>query len=413
LPTARAHFAATVVVWVAVAACLTAVALSASSQYDFRVYYAAARTLTTHANPYAPWHSDPGWPAGFPFLYPPVTLYAFYPFTALPIQVAVAAWLGLKLLAVALLLAIWHRHFEPLNGSWLLTLFLTLAFNAALLRDLTTGNAAIFEQLGIWFALSLLVRDRPYAAGLALAAAAQLKLMPIALAGLLLFVGRRSGYRPLLASVGCFVGLFSLNFLLAPDLTHQYLEALINGTPHPPERAMFNPSSLALIGDITDAAAKAGLPTTSSLTYLGYAAFLIVVALAAWRTAGKNVTALKAAEPRVVAYLGCVLFVLTMPRVKDYTYVILLMPALFVVRQIMLGRLGPGLFVPLLGVLIFYQPRSSYVPGLTYVVWALQAYLPWLVAWIIMVYLVRSVRCARPEGAPQALETVSSAAPQI
>jgi hypothetical protein len=374
-------------VWIALASCIFIIATNKRQyEWDFRILRSAPAALSTGENPYDGTNSHFHYPDELPFLYPPITLYAFQPLSKVSERTARAAWLAAKLLALAGLVLLWHRHFESLSASFRVVLFLALGYNATLLRDLAAGNISIFEQLGIWFSFYLLLRNRPYWAGLILAVTAQFKLVPAALLGMLLFVGPPGRWKPFAASIAAFVGLLSLNLVLVPQLTADYFRALTSANPSLDERGELGPSALALIRDVADGLASSGLNVSHWVPNVAYLAYVATFALAILWMARKYSGVLASRDPRWMIYLGCVVYVLTMPRIKDYSYIILLIPSLFMIRQITLGTIRPALPAPLIAVLVFIPARDSYVPGLATLLPWVQSYLPWLVAWWMLYY---------------------------
>jgi hypothetical protein len=80
---------------------------------DFQVYYFAAKAYWTGHDPYDLQYISLSMPrpAWSPFVYPPYALYLFYPLTWLGLGSAMAVWLALKLVAIALLCIGWLRLF--------------------------------------------------------------------------------------------------------------------------------------------------------------------------------------------------------------------------------------------------------------------------------------------------------------
>ena len=121
--------------------------------WDFAAGYNGALLLRAGLNPYS---LQPllNYPAGhvIAWVYPPLGLRLFLPFTLLPYAAAINVWLGLELLGAALLAWIWARHFWKFN---LLTqpaamLILCFGLNGALLWQLTTGNVGMVEEVLLW-----------------------------------------------------------------------------------------------------------------------------------------------------------------------------------------------------------------------------------------------------------------------
>jgi len=397
--TARASAFFTVAVWALIAAVLVRIAIGEQYQWDLRVFHAAPAALENGVNPYEKNSPALAIPPALSYLYPPLLLYVFKPLSNLPYSTAHLLWFVLKLGALGALLLLWHRHFERLHVKWPLALFFLFAFKSALLRDITAGNIAIFEQLGLWAAFYCILIQRPYVAGAIIAVTAQAKLMPVVFLGLLLICGPARSWRPFVASLALFTVLLALNYVLMPEMSEQYLRALGSSNPNLDERGEINPCSLAMLRDAAAFLASLGVPLTATFVnsvYLLYVAAVGIAVLFAWL---KYKERLSSVDPKLLIYFACVLFTLTMPRVKDYTYILLLIPTLFVIRHV---KIGPS--VPLLAVFLFLPPSvESYVPGLgmSFLRW-LQAYSPWIIAWFLLPFLWEEIRRAAVRPLPVA-----------
>jgi Glycosyltransferase family 87 len=397
----RVHLAATVAVWLALAACVYSIASDHLAQWDFQVYYTAAHAFASGTNPYVPLHPHPHMYGNAIFQYPPLTLYLFEWTRPLSLASAKLLWLLLKLGAFGALAWIWHRDFERLDAGWPVVLFIALGFNATLLRDFVSGNISTFEQLGIWFGFVLLLRNRPYWAAIAFACVAQFKLLPVAFIGLIPLLRPRDGWRPLVAGCVVFLGLLALNPALSPHLTHDYLTLFSDSNLRMDDRGIVNPSSLAMFRDLIDLTAYApGLSynvAAGTNVYIVYlAALVLVLAVGAWSTRFK----LRGADPRLVMYFGCALFAVAMPRMKDYSYILLLIPALFAVRDVARRGVPPNYLLIGLALMVWGQPQQTNVPGLQALIYMLQAYLPWIMAACIMVYTLSALLRTRSSFDP-------------
>jgi hypothetical protein len=385
----RSRLAATLVAWVCLCICVYSIADDKLAQWDFKVYYSAAHALVSGENPYRPIHPYPGLQGDLIFQYPPLTLYAFKWTTLLSLEAASEVWLCLKLAGLALLAWIWHKDFERLDVSWPSALFLALGLNGTLLRDFVSGNISTFEQLGIWFGFSLLVRKRPYAAAAVLACVAQFKLLPVAFIALIPLVRLRDGWKPFVAGCGIFLGLLALNWAFSPELTHNYLGLFSNANMRMDDRGIGNPSSLAMFRDLIDLTSYVpGLDynrESGTIVYYAYLATLILILI---RAASIKRAALRTADPRVLLYLGCAVYAIAMPRLKDYSYILMLIPTLFVIEDLGKRRITPNYLLIGLGLMICAQPQQTTVPGLMALVYMLQAYLPLLISAAVAEYLL-------------------------
>ena len=383
----------TIVVWLGMATCLYSIAGDYHYQWDFHIYYTAAREFAAGRAPYLHIYPNP-WNRSEVFLYnySPLTLYAFQWAVPFSLEAAKWIWLGIKLVGLALLLRLWHASFERLNAGWAIVLFLALGFNSALLRDFTAGNISTLEQLGIWLGFGLLIRGRLYAAALVLACVSQFKFLPIAFLVLLLVNRPREGWKPFALGCIAFVAVFALNLLMGVGLYHDYILHFADPRNEFDSRGVTNPSSLALFRDLMDATSYTnGLPENVAAGTRIYVLYLILLVLLLIRAVWKRRERLRAADPKLLVYFACALFTIVSPRVKDYSYILMLIPTLFVVRD--LGRRGhrPDYLLLGLGLLAFGQPQQSLVPGLQVLIYLLQAYLPLFLAAGVMVYVLKMI----------------------
>ncbi len=374
-------------------ACLYSMAVDPLSQWDFNVYYSAAHAFAAGGNPYTPVHPHPGLNGDVIFQYPPLTLYLFRWMTFFSLATSKLIWLGAKLGAVALLAWVWRRDFEATDFQWPILLFIALGLNTSLLRDFVCGNIATFEQVGLWFGFGLAVRQRPYAAAAVLACVAQFKLMPVVFLALLPLMRPRDGWKPFLVGGSIFSGLLILNLLWSPGLTGNYLGLFSNANLRMDDRGANNPSSLAWFRDLIDLTSYApGLPYNRLSGTIAYGVFLVALSLIMIR-AGWNLRAsLRRADPRLLVYLGCALFTVAAPRMKDYSYMLMLLPTLFVVRDLNRRAVRTDYLLLAVGLMIVAQPQQSNVPGVTDLVYMLQSYLPLYLAGGVLVYVLGALR---------------------
>ena len=389
---ARTQLILTVVTWLALGVCVYSIADDSLTQWDFDVYYSAAHLFAAGGNPYSPLHPHPGLRGDLIYQYPPLTLLLFVWTPLFSLQAAKLLWLTAKLAAIMFMAWLWHRDFERLNLRWPTVWVIALGFNATLLRDLVCGNISTFEQLGLWLGFSLLLRGRPYAAALLIAGVAQFKLLPAGLLGLIPLVRSRDGWRPFFAGCGLFLGVLALNVAFDPGLTDHYVRLFSDANLRMDDRNLNNPSSLALFRDIVESTAMIpGLSFNRIGGTWAYSFFVIMIVLLIIRAAADKPGAIRRADPRLLIYFGCSLYALTMPRMKDYSYILLLLPALFVITD--LTRRGRAANYPILAVaaVLFTQPQQSNVPGLAGLIIMLQAYMPLVFAGGVMCYVLRAL----------------------
>jgi hypothetical protein len=331
--------------------------LPENHQWDFRVYYSAAMTFDQGYDPYDANQRAKVFPApGMEFFYPPVILYLFQPLTALQFGTAYLLWFGLKLLALMLLLLIWHRTFEPLNPRYPMVLFFLLAYSSTLYLDLVAGNITIFEQLVLWLGFCSLLRRRYFLFGFCIALVAQFKLQPIIFLGLLFVAEARPRWLELGISLASFLALFSLNFLLQPVLMQSFIARISAGGGNLGELGHINPSMLAFIRDgiiILSKSIHQLPPYVDILFYIIAVLGVLTLCLYSFRIHRKKnpETDLKS-----LIYIASLVFCVIVPRMKDYGYVLCLIPTLSILRR------QKNKLVPIWAVFVLAPSTSSYIP---------------------------------------------------
>ncbi|MCZ7597792.1 MAG: hypothetical protein M5U09_08745 [Gammaproteobacteria bacterium] len=114
--------------------------------HDFRLFYDAAAAFARGEDPYAVSVELGRFRLGY--LYAPVTLPLFVPFTAVVRgrlhRLPVAETGG-----PAALVVLWYRILPGTTGAWFLP-FCLLSFNSAIYIDIEVGNIEVFLQLLLW-----------------------------------------------------------------------------------------------------------------------------------------------------------------------------------------------------------------------------------------------------------------------
>jgi hypothetical protein len=318
-------------------------------QWDFHMLYGAAKDFAAGVTPYRGY--------GLSYYHPPLMLYVYRLFTLLPEKLAVEVWYGLKLAALAGLFIIWHRDFVRLRPRASTVLFFILAYSAAVYADLVAGNVSIFEQLLLWFGFSQLLRGRYLIFALCVVIAAQVKLTPIFFAILLITVCEPRQWRVFFATVLGFFALFSFNYWLQPGLFRDFWTVM----PKLDERGVECTSFLALVRDISDLALGSAFTERSLLdevVFIGIAGAIGLLSLWAWQAYARRATKI---DQRLLICFSCFVLVLISPRMKTYTYILLLAPTLYVFRSGNWRRQIP-LAVAGMAVLVLFPQGDSLLP---------------------------------------------------
>ncbi|HVP09824.1 MAG TPA: glycosyltransferase 87 family protein [Phycisphaerae bacterium] len=306
-------------------------AFSPVGQWDFEAYYYALKVYDAGGNPYdmsAVVKAAQG--AVWPFLYPHHTFAFFRLFAFDDIRTAKDVYLAARLVCLGALLLLWSHVFVRAGARGWFLAFASVGCNATICRDLLIGNVSIFEQTLIWFGLFALLRGRAGWFCLLIVLAAQFKLLLICLLPLALFAGTRRKWAYLCGSVAA-CGLMGLGVYLSnPSMARAFARLTLD------QGAMgfggqMNPCSLALLRDAADGLLRSweamGDLRPREVADVVYVVFAVAVA-------GVYVHAVRRGmELRRALLVGILTYVVLAPRMKDYSYIIALVPMFEMIRE--------------------------------------------------------------------------------
>ena len=346
-----------------------------AAQWDFEVYYYAARALRAGLDPYSTQSLTKvaGKPMPLPFVYPPLFLTLFAPFASLALTTAKAVYLAAKLASLAGLLLIWGCFCRNSRETLILLVVVLLGFSATIFSDLYAGNVTCFEQLLLWLGIAALVTGRRMLFAVLIPVAAAPKLLPMVLVLLLLFEGRRA-IRPLLVSVGAFLAIQGISLAVSPARTARFF-SMASALD---ERGHAAPSSLALLRDIVGSAFRPWVPL---VLYLVMAASILGVFGLCLLRLCKSETWEKA--PWFLLSGALLSYLLVIPRLKSYGFVLVVPVAVWLLARAKRGTLLMGTLLlclsttsPLPKALV---PRSQFWP----IIWEYNALLCVFALWLL------------------------------
>jgi hypothetical protein len=347
--------------------------------WDFHMFYGAAREFAEGLSPYRGY--------GLSYYHPPLMLYIYSMFTLLPETWAVEVWYMLKLAALAGLFVVWHLNFLHFQLRAPTVLFFILAYGGTIYSDLVAGNVSIFEQLLLWLGFSQLLRERYLIFALCVIVAAQVKLTPVFFALLLIVACEQRQWRACFVTVIGFFALFSLNYWLQPELLRNFWVAAAKLD----ERGVQCTSFLALLRDISDLVLGAEF---TQRTLLDETIFLAIAgaigALSLWVLLDYR-RHTPQPDQRLLICFSCFVFALVSPRFKSYTYILLLVPTLYLFRIGIWRRYVP-LAAAIAAILVLFPQESNALP-IRIAFGFFNAYLPLfatLVIWVMYLDVLRS-----------------------
>jgi hypothetical protein len=363
-------------------------------QWDFRVYYHATQAWRAGLDPYNPSSSLPATlsTVGLKFSYPPYALGLFAPITLVPLKQALMVYLALKLLVLGRLVQIWSRLLRTsmTEPAWIL--FLIFAYSSTIFVDFASGSVTTFEQLLIWTGVSWLRKERYWAYVVAVVAASLFRLTPMFLLLACLAVPDRRGYRLVASGIAAFACILLLTYAVTPGLTVEFLQSIPKNVG---ERGYINPATLPLVQDVTALVeGRYGIsltPVVQTAIYVTFAAAILVPTMIAVR----GVATIEAGNRiDVIVYLVFLASALVLPRFKNYSYMLLLVPTYYIAtRSTRMQQAFPLLLLACLPVYSWITRAEN--------IDLLANYSQWLIAfgaWGLYMYELQGGALLRPEG---------------
>jgi hypothetical protein len=302
--------------------------------WDFKVYYYAARAYAAGVNPYdilvRASVEDSATSRGlFMFVYPPAMLFAFSILSSLSYVTALHLFFIAKCALLIVLFYLWRRVFLKDEADLLFYFFCLAAFNSPIYIDLKTGNVSILEQVALWLAFCFFLKRRLLAFCVCIIAAAAFKGAPVLLLFLLLFLKGRKRYAYFFGALCAYGAAQAACYAVAPALFADFL--------HSASRVVYKvnqPSTFALLGDLlrlVEIKTAVAIPAyVQKLLFLGVVA---AVVSRTWRSAVTLRSLDLAEKEKVMVYFACTAYVLVLPHFEDYSYIIMLVPAYYILKS--------------------------------------------------------------------------------
>ncbi len=347
------------------------------TQWDFKVYYYATVAHAHGENPYDLGILNKYSPDKiiFPFIYPVLTCYVFRPLTLLPYGVAYQVWLLLKVCLAIYLLWLWRKRFLQWGALPFMILIASATYLGAFYRDLNSGNVTLIEQAFLWSGFFWLLEGKPFRFVLAVAAAAFFKFSLAVFLVTVLFTKLK--HRTAALALGCALILGYVGILWATD-AQSFDHFWQAGSNLKEYTADFNHSTLAVFHDLGKLFCGAGIDSDGgrSIVIALYVAFALLISVVTIQSIRK----FKHLEPRDTLFMTicalCFLYALAMPRMKNYTLILLAVPTYLVLTS------GPSKKTVVILTILLILPRIKIAPPSS--VFGFYQYIhPWLMAVII------------------------------
>ncbi|MCX7974499.1 MAG: glycosyltransferase 87 family protein [Candidatus Aminicenantes bacterium] len=353
--------------------------------WDFKMQYFSAKLLAEGKNPYNPeiTRTEIGTPLWY--AYPPLTAWFYRLFNLLPYETANLLFFFIKVVILIFLLFFWSKHFlnQSLEPTFLF--FCLLAFNSALFLDLRSGNINLFEQLLLWFGFYFFLKKKFLLFSVFILIAATFKGTPLFFLLLLLTTDCRKKYLFFINSIGLFLGYLLLQYALWPEMFRAYLEAAQKTLV---ERRIICPTTIGLIYEIFDLLARRRaivvnqewqialfIVIATIVLILSFKAYIILI-----RFGHEN-------KEKLLLFGLCFVYALITLRMKDYAYVLLLVPSYFIIKNTSYQKIFPFLFV----ISILTAAKNVTLPDLGSVYLVIWEYYPLLLAYLMWGLYLREI----------------------
>ncbi|MFI5349721.1 MAG: glycosyltransferase 87 family protein [Elusimicrobiota bacterium] len=327
----------------ALAALIAGVAIrvdTVKTQWDLKVYMECSRALASGGDPYTTYPLFNG--DHFQCLYPPLIMDLYRPFNFISTRFGgdegERLWAILKVLSMVLMLWLWRERILRPGNDLRRLVFAGIAYGSPFWSDFRAGNAGSFEHVVIWAAFAAFIAEKDLLFAVLIAAAAQPKLLPMAFLPLLIAKSRPNlrsfAIGGVLASAA-----FSLNEWVHPGLLREFFLQL--GDPHQPWHYERGPNNCAFVG-LVQHALETGLHNTAvEMTWHDRllamhwakrvsAVWSIAVSFATawslnnlWRGPGAEKD-----KRRASVMLYAAAYAMMAPRLKDYSFLLLIPPTL-------------------------------------------------------------------------------------
>ena len=300
-------------------------------QWDLKVYLQCSHTLASGADPYATQPIVGGDP--YQCLYPPLATDLYRPFSAMSRMLGPSAgeraWAALKAFAFVFMLFAWRRWVLKPGADVKRALFIVFAYGNPFLMDFMSGNAGSLEHAILWGALAAFIGGRDVLFVVLIAFAAQLKLLPLAFLVLALSAPRPK-WKIFFGGAALSLLLFSLNEVVHPGLLRGFWSQLAD--PAQPWRYERGPNNCAAFGLFQHVFETwSGIrPQAAAMALWVYVPWAAVIAgFTAW-TIRRAIVGGRAEidKRRQIVFLFITAYALLVPRLKDYSFLLLIPPTL-------------------------------------------------------------------------------------
>jgi len=326
-------------------------------QWDFRErYYNCTKAWSEGINPYDAQKIWQRFPlrdkAYWWYAYSPVSLFLFKPFLIFEYNRAYYLYLFFKLVALVFLIALWRNYFFERKTDIIFYLLCVLAFNSTIRMDLASGNIALFEQLLIWIAFIFFLKDKMVMFCFFVLLSSIIKAQTIFFIFMLFFSSREKKYYYMISSFIIFASLLMVQYVAQPVLFEGFVQRM-NKTFKYYERGIINPAIMPFIRDSLEP--LTGLIKTSwsnECAICVYAGFSLTVMALSIRAIKRLKALCRERRMKFVTVIACIVYTLINPQMKDYNYMIMIVPVYFLLKNAVNGNILDNIIFTMTGIIL-------------------------------------------------------------
>jgi hypothetical protein len=346
-------------------------------QWDFRTHRKAAEIFADGSDPYAPDRLLAQKDANFLYTYPPVTLYFYRLFSQADAETAFHVFLLVKFVLLVGLVIFWRQAFLGSAGDALFFLFCLLVFNSAVFADIIAGNINLVEQVLLWVAFLFYLKHRLVLFCTFVLLAASFKMTPVFFIVLLLTCDHPKRIQYFVCAAAVFLVYLGIQYLIYPDMFTGFLR---NALTVVGESGAVGPSSQKFVKELFALISQMlgpVPPVVISGVVLGLAALVVFLSGKAYLVLQRVLTDHPDRE-KLILFLVCLVYALIHPRLKDYAYMLLIVPSYYIMKTTRLKKVFPFIFA----LSILAAPRLL-LPGFDILSTLMWRYFPLMIAYLI------------------------------
>jgi hypothetical protein len=275
------------------------------------------------------------------------------------------------------LVIFWRNAFLGPAGDSLFFLFCLLVFNSAVFADLIAGNINLLEQILLWTAFFFFLQKRFALFCVFVLLAASFKMTPLFFIVLLLTSDHPKKYHYFGYAGTIFLAYLAVQYLIYPEM---FMGFVRNALTVVGESGAVGPSTEKFVKEIFALLSQLSGPLPPVIISA------VVIALAALVVflSGRAYFLLKGTRTghpdcdKMILFLVCLVYALIHPRFKDYAYMLLIVPAYYIMKTTRLKKAFPFIFI----LSVLAAPHLM-LPGFDFLSSIMWRYFPLMVAYTI------------------------------